>query len=232
MSPDAQPGPIAGATNDLVAWLGDVAGSPVRLGMPVDGTDAAPALVALPLELRPDQEARGNGQQLPMRFVLRHLVCADGGIEEASRLLDRVLLAAATAPDRALVFDPPAPQTWLAFGVKPRPAVLFDIPVQIARPVPVTPLVRRPLQVRATPLVSLRGRVVGPDDVPLTNMRVEVAGTGRSTQTDSRGRFVLAGVPAGEPARLRLRGRGRYLLAEVETPQAEPVVIHCNIEEA
>lgn len=232
MNPDGQNGPVAAATADLVAWLGDAAGAPVRLAPPADVGEGPPVLAAWPLELRPDQEARGSGQRLPMRLLLRYLVCASGGVEEANRLLDRVLVAAASAQERAVVLEPPPSQTWLAFGVKPRPALLFDVPVQIARPVPVAPLVRQPLQVRVAPMQSLHGRVVGPGDVPLAGMRVEVASTGQATHTDSRGRFVVSGVPAGEPARLRLRGRGRNLLADVEAPSTEPVVIHCTIEEA
>jgi len=93
-------------------------------------------------------------------------------------------------------------------------------------------MVRQPMQVSTIPLLALRGRVLGPGDIPLTGMRIEVAGIGHSTQTDSAGRFVLSGVPADEPARLHVRGRGRYLLAEVERPSTDPVVIHCDMEEA
>lgn len=189
-------------------------------------------VAAWPLELRPDHEARGAGQRLPMRLVLRCLVCASGAVDEATRLLDRVLVASAAAVERVVVLEPPPPQTWLAFGVRPRPALLFDVPVQIARHTPTAPLVRHPLQVHTKPIQALHGRILGPGDVPLSDMRVEIASTGHTTHTDSNGRFVLAGVPAGEPARLRLRGRGRYLLAEVEAPSTDPVVIYCNIEEA
>jgi len=232
MNPDRQGGPVAEATADLVAWLRDAVGAPVRIAPPA-AIETGDAVVAVwPLELRPDHEARGTGQRLPMRLMLRCLVCASGAVDEATRLLDRVLVASAAAVERVVVLEPPRPQTWLAFGVAPRPAVLFEIPLQIARHTPSAPLVRQPLQVQTMSLLALRGRILGPGDVPLSDMRVEVASTGHSTHTDSNGQFVLAGVPAGEPTRLRVRGRGRYLLAEVETPSTEPVVIHCNIEEA
>jgi hypothetical protein len=167
-----------------------------------------------------------------MRLVLRCLVWVTGDVDRADNPLDRILVAAANAADRCLVLEPPSPQTWLAFGVRPRPALLFDVPLRIARPEPTAPLVRQPVQVRETPMRSLHGRVVGPGDIPLAGMRVEIASTGRATHTDSHGRFAFSGVPGGEQARLRLRGRGRYLLAEVDARPAEPVVIHCDIEEA
>jgi hypothetical protein len=232
MSPDQQLGPVATATTDLVAWLGDAVGAPVRLGPPADTETEEPAVTAWPLELRADQEARGSGQRLPMRLVLRCLVWVVGDVDGADHPLDRILVAAANATERALVLEPLPPQTWLALGVRPRPALLFDVPVQIARPGPTAPLVRQPVRVREAPMRSLHGRVVGPGDIPLAGMRVEIASTGQATHTDSRGMFAFSGVPAGEPARLRLRGRGRHLLAEVEARPADPVVIHCDIEEA
>lgn len=230
--PDRQNGPVAAATADLVAWLGDAAGAPARLGPPAGVETGEPVVSAWPLELRADQEARGTGKPLPMRLILRCLVCASGAVEEATRLLDRVLVASAAALERVVVLEPPPPQTWVAFGVAPRPALLFDIPLQIARPATTAPMVRFPLRVHGMPLRALQGRILGPGDIPLSDMRIEVVGTGQTTHTDSKGGFVLAGVPADEPTRLRLQGRGRYLLAEIEAPSADPIVIHCNIEEA
>jgi hypothetical protein len=232
MNPDRRDGPVATATADLVAWLRDAVGAPVGISPPAAIETGDSVVSAWPLELRPDQEARGAGQRLPMRLILRCLVCASGAVDEATRLLDRVLVASAAAVERVVVLEPPPPQTWLAFGVAPRPALLFDMPLQIARSTPSAPLVRQPLRVQTMSLLALRGRILGPGDIALSDMRVEVVATGHSTHTDSNGHFVLAGVPAGEPARLRVSGRGRYLLAEVGTPSTDPVVIHCNIEEA
>jgi hypothetical protein len=231
MNPDPRDGPVAAATADLVAWLRDAVAMPVHIGPPTAIDTGDPVVAAWPIELRPDQEARGAGQRMPMRLILRCLVCASGAVDEATRLFDRVLVAAAAAVERVSVLEPPSAQTWLAFGVAPRPALLFDIPLQIARRTPSAPLVRQPMQVQTMSLLALRGRIVGPGDIPLSDMRVELASTGHSTHTDPNGQFVLAGVPAGEPARLRLRGRGQYLLAQVDTPSTDPVVIHWNMEE-
>jgi len=232
MNPDRRDGPVAAATADLAAWLRDAIGAPVRIGPPTAIESGEPVVAAWPLELRSDQEARSTGQRLPMRLILRCLVCASGAVDEATRLLDRVLVAAAAAVERIAVLEPPSPETWLAFGVAPRPAVLFDIPLQIARVSPPVPMVTQPIQVETMALLAVTGRILGPGDIPLSDMRVEVASTGHSALTDSNGQFVLAGVPAGEPTRLRVRGRGRYMLAEIETPSTDPVVIHCNFEEA
>ncbi len=232
MNTDRPDGPVAAATADLAGWLRDAVGTPVRIGPPTAIETGDPVVATWPLELRPDHEARGTGQPMPMRLILRCLVCASGAVDEATRLLDRVLVAAAAAIDRVAVLEPPPPATWLAFGVAPRPALLFDVPLQIARRGASAPLVRRPMQVETMSMLALRGRIVGPGDIPLGDMRVEVASTGHTTHSDPNGEFVLAGVPSGEPARLRVRGRGRYLLAEIDTPSTDRVVIHCDIEEA
>ena len=176
MSPDRPDGPVTAATADLVAWLHDATGTEVNVGPPRSIEDTASTITAWPLELRPDQEARGTGPRMPMRLVLRSLVCASGAGEAGVRLLDRALVAAAADAGRVVVLDPPTAQTWLAFGVAPRPALLFDTPLQIARTTPAAPLIRHPMQVQTMAMLAVHGRVLGPGDVPLADMRVEVAG--------------------------------------------------------
>jgi hypothetical protein len=72
--------------------------------------------------------------------------------------------------------------------------------------------------------------------MPLAGIRVEVVATGTSTYTDATGSFDFAALPADQPTRLRLRGKDRPLLAELDAPitsgsVTDPVIIHCDLEE-
>jgi hypothetical protein len=160
---------------------------------------------------------------------MRHLVSVAGGDTD---LLDRALVAAAVAGEPTLVLDPPPAELWLAFGVPPRPVLLLDVAVRVDRPTATAPLVRQPLRVTSAPLRSLYGQVVGPGDLPLSGVRVEVTTTGAATYTDAAGRFSFASIPSDLPARLRLHGRNRHLTAEVATGSTGAVVIHCDLEES
>ncbi|MGW5673026.1 carboxypeptidase-like regulatory domain-containing protein, partial [Micromonospora sp. NPDC003776] len=122
------------------------------------------------------------------------------------------------------------PGLWRSFGVAPRPALLVDVPAQIARPLPAAPPVRHPLQLRHLDLRTLDGRVVGPEQQPLAAMRVELAGTPYATETDHGGRFRLVGVPhdpqaPDRPVRVRLVGRGRTLTADLDPADPDVVIV-------
>jgi hypothetical protein len=72
--------------------------------------------------------------------------------------------------------------------------------------------------------------LLGPGDVPLPGVRVEVPAVATGTYTDATGRFALSGVPAGA-LRLMLTGRGRHFHADLPSTTEEPVVIRCDFEE-
>jgi hypothetical protein len=241
MSDHPATGPIAAATARLVSWLTQhAAGTAVHVGPPKD-TDAGPVeLTVWPLALLPEPGARSTvgRQRDPFRLQVRHLVTAGGPAGSSAAALDRVLVAAVETGEAALtvVLEPLPPHTWLALRALPRAALLIDVPAQIARPLPRVPVVRRPLRVQSTPLRPLHGRVVGPGDMPLAGIRVEVVATGTSTYTDATGSFDFAALPADQPTRLRLRGKDRPLLAELDAPitsgsVTDPVIIHCDLEE-
>ena len=231
--PDPGSGPIARSMTDLAAWLSTVDTS-VWIGDP--GAEDAPAgaLSAWPVAVLADQEVRGSLLRQPMRLRVRYLVTAGGGTVDAdsARLLDPVLSAAAVGGSVAVVLEPVPVELWQALGLRPRAALLVDVPAQVERATPRVPLVRGPLTVHGTPMRSLSGRVVGPGDVPLAGIRVEAPVLGTSTYTDNGGRFAFGGLPAGEPARLVLVGRGRQFEAEVSTDAEAPVLIRCDFEEA
>ena len=218
-------GPIEAATQDLMAWLAQAAGQPARLGPPQDG--AADGLSLWPLELRPQRQTRtAGGPREPFRFSVRYLLTASG--PQALRLLDKVLTAAANAGEPQFSLDAGDPALWLALGVMPRPAVLIEAPVQIRPPHKHIPPVTQPLQIKILPRVTLTGRVVGPGDIPLAAMRIEVLGTPLTTDTDAQGRFTVAGVPEAAEVRLRLVGRGQILTAQVDPTDAD-LVIKCDL---
>src|SRR5205807_4868825 len=131
-----------------------------------------------------------------------------------------------------VVLEPLAPAMWVALGTFPRPALVFDVAVHVARERVAVPRVRQTLRLDVAPLRMLEGRVLGPGGVPLSGVKVTAAGTATSAYTDVRGGFALAGVPGGVPALLWLSGRGLHLQAQVEPASAEPVLIHCDLEEA
>lgn len=221
----AGPGPIEAAAQDLMAWLAEAAGEPARLAPPVNGSDDGLSL--WPMELRPQRQTRGaGGAREPYRFGVRFLLTASG--PKALRLLDRVLTAAARAGEPEISLEAGDPALWLAFGAAPRPAVFIEAPALIEQPAITAPPVLQPLQVSIIPRVTLAGRVVGPNDVPLAAMRVEVIGTPLKTETDAQGRFTVAGVPEADLVRLRLVGRGRVLTAQVDPTDAD-LVIKCDL---
>jgi hypothetical protein len=231
--PDPGSGPIARSMTDLAGWLSTVDIS-AWVGDPGAGDAPAGGLCAWPVAVLAEQEVRASNQRQPMRLRVRYLLTAGGeaGGAEAARLLDPVLSAAAADASVAVVFEPVPVELWRALGLRPRAALLVDVPAQVERATPRVPLVRGPLTLDGTPMRSLSGRVVGPGDVPLAGIRVEAPVVGASTYTDNGGRFAFGGLPAGDPARLVLVGRGRQFEAEVGTDADAPVLIRCDFEEA
>ena len=216
-------GPIEAATQNLMAWLAEAAGQPARLAPPSD----ADGLTLWPLELRTQRQTRsGSSAREPYRFGVRYLLTASG--PQALRLLDRVLTAASRAGEPEISLEAGDPALWRALGIAPRPAVFIEAPALIEQPATTAPPVLHPLQVTIIPRVTLSGRVVGPNDVPLAAMRVEVLGTPLKTETDAQGRFTVAGVPEASEVRLRLVGRGRVLTAQVD-PTDTDLVIKCDL---
>ncbi|RIV41249.1 carboxypeptidase-like regulatory domain-containing protein [Micromonospora radicis] len=219
-------GPIETATADLVVWLAGAAGDAVAVGPP--GPDADTAGLALwPLELRPARQTRGTGGPEPYRFTVRYLLAAGG--PDALAALDRVLLAATAANGHPLVLEAGDPALWAAFGTPPRPALLLDVAVQVTQPSRPAAPVLRPLRLRQLDMLTFDGRVVGPADQPLAEMRVEVVGQPYATRTDPAGRFRMVGVPHDpeHPGRIRLRltGRGQVLTAEVDPTEPDIVIV-------
>jgi len=220
-------GAIEAAVADVAAWLTGAAGDPVPVGPPRD--DPAGGLTVWPLELRPARQTAAGGEaREPYRFVVRLLVSGAG--PAALPALDRVLAAAATAGEPELALAAGDPELWRAFGVAPRPALLLDVPAQIARPLPPVPPVRHPLRLWQLGMRTLDGRVVGPERQPLAAMRVEVVGTPYATRTDGAGRFRLVGLPhdpddPGRPVRVRLLGRGRTFTADLDPADPDLVIV-------
>jgi hypothetical protein len=168
----------------------------------------------------------------PLQIALRYLVTtwADQP-EEAHRLLGRLAFAAMETSEFEIEFEPLSVQDWLAFGITPRPAFVLRVPARFVRPEPDTPLVHAPLVLQSTPTTTLQGRVLGPRDMPLPDVRVDLPMLQLTARTDAHGRFRFSTVPA-EPRtkQLRISAKGRQVDVTVEQSGAltDPVVIHFN----
>lgn len=230
-------GPFAGATARLVGWLEGVVAVQVVLGPPVDDADEPASLRVWPLDLVREQEFGGGAGREPFRFRARYLLTV-AGTDDIAAVLDPALVAAVTGRDVTVVVEQLDPALWQAMGVRPRAALVVEVPAQVDRSTAGAPRVRTPLRLSDVTLGQILGRVVGPGDIPLADVEVEDLGTGKAVRTRADGTFTLAGVPAGARTTLRLAVKGRQLLAEVEAAQVgqdsavpDPTVIHCDLEE-
>ena len=172
------------------------------------------------------------GGRPPLQVALRYLVTtwADKP-EDAHRLLGRLAFAAMESSEFEIEFEPLSAHDWLAFATTPRPAFVLRVPARLVRPEPDTPLVHAPLVVQSTPTTTLHGRVLGPNGIPLPDVRVELPMLQLTDRTDAQGWFRFSTVPAEPRTRqLRLSAKGRQIEVTVEQSAAlnDPVVIHFN----
>jgi hypothetical protein len=202
---------IDGADRNLGDWVKAILPD-TALSFAPPGTEAGDAVVNLYLlELRDAGTRRTPRQEPHAQVSLRYLVStwAEDSIE-SHRMLGALLFAALERPEFEVDLSPLPPAIWTALGTRPRPAFVIETPVRQPRAARTAPMVRAPLVVEQSPTASLEGIVLGPNDVPIGDAQVELAGLGQAVRTDRAGRFRFGLIPAGEGAiELNVAARGR-----------------------
>lgn len=212
----------------LKEWMESVMeGITVSLAPPADAQSGSGVSIYL-LQLAEKPPAR-TVDRAPLQLALRYLVTtwADEP-EEAHRLLGELVFAAMETDEFEVELAAIAPETWVAFGIAPRPAFVLRVPLRKERPEAEVKRVQTPLVVRVEPVTSLYGRVLGPEETPVMGASVEVPALQISTRTDAQGRFSFRSVPGGNGGstlRVRARGQERSVTVEEPTSEASPVVI-------
>ena len=212
---------------ELKQWVkGIVAEVDVVVGLPrqLEGKRG----VSLYLLALAEPPAAWKHRQATTRVALRYLVTAWAtDDEDAHSLLGKLIGAALEKREYELDLTEPPAAIWAAFGIAPRPAFTLYLPLPLERLELSAKLVRGPLVVRGSPVLSLHGVVLGPGDIPISGASVELPALQLSTHTDPRGRFSFATVP-GEPGSIQLlvkaKGRAQRITVEQNTSD-EPLTI-------
>jgi hypothetical protein len=186
------------------------------------------------MEVFPTPTAR-SARRPPSQIILRYLVTTWAEqLEEANQMLCELMFSALEKSEFEVESEPLPIAVWTAFGVPPRPSFVLRVPLRRERPERIAPLVRQSLVINATTLHSLHGLVLGPEDTPLMNARVELPSLQLATDTDAKGRFYFASVPS-EPRAKHLRVRARGCELSITTEEAgqhdQPLVIHLPLTE-
>jgi len=217
----------------LTKWIGGILDQVNVSLAPPEATESGKGVGLYLLELLQSQPPRG-ARRPPLLMTLRYLVTTHAPKpEDAHQMLGALVVAACENPDFEVEQEPLPVELWTALGVAPRPSFVLRVPLRVERPEKLAPLVRQPLIVKQLPLRGLAGRVLGPDDIPIMNARVELPALDLYTSTDSKGRFHFAAIPDAPGSKLlRVRAKGQEFSINTEQAEAdnEPLVIHLKLE--
>ncbi len=173
-----------------------------------------------------------RGSRLPPHtLALRYLITVwSPDTPTAHHLLGELTFAALDEPGFEVEPAPVPLALWQGLAVAPRPALLVRLPVSRARAETVAPLVRQPLTVRMSGLVSITGRLVGPERTPIPGATLELPGLQRTTRTDFQGRFRFDTVPRDPaPAEILVNARGRTVALPLPAPlSTAPILLELN----
>lgn len=172
----------------------------------------------------------------PLQVNLRYLITSwSPDPEEAHRRLGQLLFAAMDNREFQVDLTPVSPAVWAGFGIPPRPSFGLLVPFRQTRHQPLAKPVLQPLVVQQSPVRPLRGRVLGPGEIPLMGARVELPGIGKYTRTDARGFFSFAQVPTDPaPAQIEVKARGRQMRVDLSpawSDEERPLLIRFQLTE-
>jgi hypothetical protein len=174
------------------------------------------------MDVLPNPPARGDSA--PLQVSLRYLVTTWAETpEKAHGLLGRLVFEALGDGQYEVEREPVPPALWTAMGVAPRASFVLRAVLRQERPRPRAPLVRTGLRTQSAALRAVRGRVLGPGDVPMPGARVEAPSLRLATRTDGDGRFEFAAVPAG-PAPCPIRARAKGMEGGADAGPADVVI--------
>jgi hypothetical protein len=213
----------------LKAWVAQILG-PVNVTLDPPGTAQTGQGVSLYLMALVHAFPSNGGQRPPLKIELRYLLTVWADDPEAAHvILGKLVFAALANSEFEVDLNPLPAEFWLSLATPPKPAFVLRVPLRLERPEPAAPFVRTPLVVQSSPITDLRGQILGPGDIPLSGMRVELPSLQLSTRTDAQGYFYFPTVSSESKTReLRISGKGRELNITVEQPASasEPLVIH------
>ena len=238
MKTDAWDKVISDADEAIQGWVASVVDDAATVSLAPPAADAAGSakaeVRAYLIGLAPAPPARERVP--PWQFTARYLVTSwGGGPAEEHRLLGRLVVAALHDRPEELDLAPPPHEVWVSFGVPPRPAFTLQVPLRVERPVRATPLVLKPVVLRPQPAVTVVGRVLGLEDIPLAGALVKHVELGRTARTDRKGMFRFAMVPAGDEGQtLTVYAKGKQMSFSMKPQQGrgEPMVIRFLTKEA
>ncbi len=169
------------------------------------------------------------------QFQLRYLISSwSTEPEQAQQILSSLIFSAMDNPDFQIDLEPVSCQLWRAFGVTPRPSFLLQLPLILKRKEHRAPLIRYPLEIKQSSIVTMQGVVLGPEDVPIAQANVELPAYQLKTTTDSNGCFKFNTVPETPVVKkLKIKARNRVLEIEAkhESNDAKPLIIHFDVME-
>jgi hypothetical protein len=217
----------------LAAWIGGILDQVDVSLAPPEAAETARGVGLYLMELVQSPPARGT-RRPPLMMTLRYLVTTQAAKpEDAHQMLGDLVVAALENPEFEVEQEPLPLALWTSLGIAPRPSFVLRVPFIHERPEKLAPLVRKPIVIKHLALRSLEGQILGPEDTPLMNARVELPALELFTTTDSKGRFHFSSVPAMPGARLlRVRAKGQEFSINTEQAGSEddPLVIHLQLE--
>jgi len=217
----------------LADWIGETLKDVEVSLVPPAASETTKKVCLYLVELLQSPPARGI-RRPPLVMTLRYLVTTHAPTpEEAHNMLGQLVVAALQNAEFEVEQDSLPVSFWTAIGLKPQPSFVLRVPFKHERPEKVAPFVKRQLVIKQLPLRVLEGQVVGPEDIPIMDARVELPALDLSTSTDARGRFRFSSIPAASgPRQLRIRAKGREFSINTEQAEsgAQPLVIHLQLE--
>ncbi|HEY2971381.1 MAG TPA: Pvc16 family protein [Pyrinomonadaceae bacterium] len=217
----------------LTAWIGGILDQVDVSLAPPEAAETARGVGLYLMELVQSPPARGT-RRPPLMMTLRYLITTQAAKpEDAHQMLGALVVAALENPEFEVEQEPLPLALWTSLGIAPRPSFVLRVPFIQERPEKLAPLVRKPIVIKHLALRSLEGQILGPEDIPLMNARVELPALELFTTTDSKGRFHFSSVPAMPGARLlRVRAKGQEFSINTEQAGSEedPLVIHLQLE--
>jgi hypothetical protein len=219
----------------LSEWITGVLSEDIEVTLLPPGDMGDKKTVGLYLkDILPSTPNRGP-RRPPLQVLLRYLIFSWAkSPRDAHQMLGKLLFAAMESPGYEVDLEPIPAEFWNAFGTIPMPAFMLRLPLTVERPEQRVHLIKSPIEVTKSNLASMGGIVLGPNEIPLTNARVELSTHNLVARTDIKGRFLFSSVPT-QPAKKKVCviARGRKLFQEFDFTKIKqkPWIIHFDILE-